>query len=108
MLKGKYKLIRDNTLEELKNRYEQVLYKNLNKKNFEYYLKLRLKEETIKLLDSKDKIRFKNKIADIFETIDYIMKANKIDKKEIIKTMSLRKKSKGGFDKRYLLISIKE
>lgn len=108
MLEGKYKLIRDKTLTELKQKYDKVLFKKIEKKEFPYYLKLRLKEETVKLLYADSKERLKGKIADILETLDYILAVEKITKSEITKIKNSRKKTKGGFDKQLLLISLEE
>lgn len=108
MQRGYYKIIRDKSLKELNEKYSNVLYKKLNKKEFKYYLNLRLKEETVKLLQADSKERFINKLADILETFDYILDENKIDRSVIQKIKTNIKKSKGGFDKRYLLISLEE
>lgn len=108
MLKGQYKIIRDKSLKELQDKYERVLYKKLDKKEFRHHLKLRLKEETLKLLLATDKNRQAEKIAEILEVTDYIIKEEKIDKSEILKIKNDAKKKKGGFDKQYLLISLEE
>lgn len=108
MLEGYYKIIRDKTLKELQNKYELVLYKKLNNQDFKHYLLLRLKEETCKLLNANNKKRLIDKLADILEVIDYILVQENISKIKIKKIQDLWKKEKGGFDKKYLLISIKK
>ena len=108
MIKAYYKLIRDKIPAILKKKKIKFITKKINKNKINYYLKLKLKEEVYEILEANQEQDIINEIADIYEIIEAILKQYKISNKKVINYKKQKKKLKGGFDKKILLISTEE
>lgn len=70
---------------------------------FKYLLK-KLTEESMELRKVKKHGNFEEELADIFEVLDAILKAKKKSKKNILVIQTKKRKERGGFKKRILML----
>jgi predicted house-cleaning noncanonical NTP pyrophosphatase (MazG superfamily) len=102
------KLVRDKIVERMEGDGNKVDSKILNDKEYIDELKSKLKEELIELNEVKfgDKENFKNELADIQLLVDYLLKVNKISKKELLEFKKEKADKMGGFDKRIFVDTV--
>jgi predicted house-cleaning noncanonical NTP pyrophosphatase (MazG superfamily) len=99
------KLVRDRIPEIIKKNADSCVTKKLNQKEFRLETLKKVVEEANELLAAKDsKIEMIKELADLKEIIDTVMSAHKISNKEVSKEKKIRKKQRGGFEKKVYLI----
>ena len=104
MINTYYKLVRDNIPQLIKKEGKKAIIKKIEKSDFKYYLKIKLKEEVDEILKSESKSDLTERIADVIEVIDYLAEEYNINKSEITKAKKDKLTKKGKYDKRTLLI----
>lgn len=102
-MKSYYKIVRNKMPQIIKKNGKIAIYKKLNKEDFYYYLKLKLKEKINNLIEDDNKEKIINNLSDIYEIIDLYLKENKINNKEIKKEIKLKEKKYGNYDKKIFL-----
>lgn len=103
-MKTYYKLVRDKIPELIEKSGTKPVVKKIKKENFKYYLKIKLKEEVDEVLKTESVDDLKERIADIKQVIDYMLKEYDISRKDISKAQKIKNTKKGKYDKRKLLI----
>lgn len=103
-MKTYYKLVRDNIPELIKKDGKKAIIKKIEKSDFKYYLKIKLKEEVDEILKTESKIELTQRIADVVEVINYLTKEYNINQSDINKAQKDKLHKKGKYNKRTLLI----
>ena len=100
------KLVRDRIPEIIwKNNGRKVSTRILRKDSeFFKYLLRKLVEEAVELQKSKVHRNFEEELADIFEVIDSILRMKSKTKKDIVVIQKKKRKERGGFKKRILML----
>ncbi len=100
------KLVRDKILEIAKKDGWRTKIKILQLKQFQKALFYKLREEVEELIKVKNnKAELIKEIGDVYEVIEAIIKVMKLNQSQIMKLKKIRKKQRGGFNKRVYLIS---
>ncbi|WP_373481113.1 hypothetical protein [Geminocystis sp.] len=100
------KLIRNKIPEIINSDSQKCQVKKLSNGEYKEALKQKLIEEAQEVLTA-NKDNLEEEIADVYEVIEAIIKANKLDKKAIAKVQKEKRKLKGKFDQKCFLISVK-
>ena len=98
------KLVRDKIVKEMKKQGKNPKFRILNSKEYLASLKDKLVEESLEVKNSKNKKQIKEEIADVYEVMKALMKANHISFKDIKKSAKIKKKIKGAFKRKLSLI----
>jgi predicted house-cleaning noncanonical NTP pyrophosphatase (MazG superfamily) len=98
-----YKLVRDKIPEILKQKGEVPVIRIANAKEYNEKLKEKLREEVEEFLESENV----EELADILEVIDAICKLKKISKNKLKLLQKKKRKERGGFEKRIILLEVK-
>ena len=98
------KLVRDKIPFIIKKNGHQAIIRTAD--IHEYWVRLleKLEEETEEFVHDEDI----EELADILEVIDAICKFKGFSMEEILKIKKLKKKNSGGFDKKIVLLDVKE
>jgi predicted house-cleaning noncanonical NTP pyrophosphatase (MazG superfamily) len=103
------KLIRDKIPEIMKLKGQNPIIKIIETdKQYFFFLKEKLLEEANELIEAchlKSKNKAEEEIADILEVIETLIDFKKLNVQEVLNKKKLKKKSRGGFSKRILLLS---
>ena len=98
------KLVRDLIPGIIKNDGRTPIVRILNKKEYKTELLKKLIEESKEVAEAgRNKKGLIKEIGDVMEVLEAIEKAYNLDKKEILKIKKVRKKKRGGFEKRIFL-----
>jgi predicted house-cleaning noncanonical NTP pyrophosphatase (MazG superfamily) len=93
------KLIRDRIPEIMRKKHQEFLVRKASNEEFFSFLKEKLKEEVLEFCLSEET----EEIVDILEVIDEICRYKKKSSFSIQKSQKDKRKSHGGFSKRYIL-----
>lgn len=93
------KLVRDKIPEKISNNGEEAVTAQLESKILDQFLKRKLVEEAIEVLDADSKENLTLEIADILEVLDGILKQNHISKKSVFEEKKKKHDKAGGFEK---------
>lgn len=100
------KLVRDKITEIIEKNGERCKSRILTDGELKEELLKKIVEEAKEVLETNgDKRELTKEIGDLYEIIDYLIKAYKLDRSEIEKMRQERKVSRGGFDKKIFLES---
>ncbi len=103
------KLVRDKIPAIAKKDGWRTKIKILRLKQYQKALFNKLREEVNELIKVKnDKTRLIKEIGDVYEVMEAIIKVMKLNPSQIMKLKKIRKKQRGGFNKRVYLISEKK
>ena len=94
------KLIRDKIPEIIERDGNKANVRVLNEAEFKTALENKLLEEVQEMRQGQDK---KTEIADIYEVLDALIKANGFSKGEIAEIQKKKRGERGGFDRRLFL-----
>lgn len=109
MIKAYYKLTRDKIPSLIeKGGNIKAITKKISKRDFKHYLKVKLKEEIDEILKTNSKKEITERVADIEEVIDYLIKQYNVSQKDIKKAKSEKSAKKGRYDKRIFLVLTEE
>jgi predicted house-cleaning noncanonical NTP pyrophosphatase (MazG superfamily) len=108
MIKAYYKLVRDNIVQIIRKSGKKVVFYKLKPKNFNHYLKIKLKEEVEEILKSNSKNKTVERIGDILDIIEYISYESNISQREIANSRKYKNKTKGGFKNKSFLVLTKD
>lgn len=102
------KLVRDKIVEIQKAEGKEVKIRVLkNDKEFLKFLSRKMIEEAYELEFSLKKGNLVEELADILEVIETILKLKHIDYEKVRRIQKLKRKARGGFNKRILFMSFK-
>jgi len=101
------KLVRDKIVKEMKKQGKKPKFRVLNSKEYLDALKDKLMEESLEVKQATSKKQLKEEIADVYEVLKSLMKANTISFKEVRKAAKMKKKMKGAF-KRKISLTLKK
>lgn len=102
------KLIRDRIPEIIERDGKRAKTRILDDEDYKRELLKKLVEEAQETMETKgDKEKLTKEVGDILEIVDYLVKVFDLDRNEIEKVRQERKKSRGGFDKKLFLESVK-
>jgi len=107
-MKAYYKLVRDKIPQIYKKEHKNIKTKKLNKEEFNYYLKIKLKEKVNDFLDSKTLGQTIDELTEIYEVLDNITKNLNLTSAKIKALQDKKRKDLGGFNDKQFLILIKE
>ncbi|MEM4326081.1 MAG: nucleoside triphosphate pyrophosphohydrolase [Candidatus Pacearchaeota archaeon] len=79
-----------------------------NDSEYRFYLQKKILEEALEIEKETDINKLKKEIVDLIEVINYLIKAANINEKEIEKIRKEKKRNRGGFNKRVILLKIKQ
>lgn len=79
-----------------------------NDKEFCIYLRKKILEEALEVVEKQDINKLKEEISDLVEVTDCLIRTLGISRKEIKEIKKLKDKKRGGFNKRLILIKTKE
>lgn len=96
------KLIRDNIPEIIKSSGGVCETRILNNEEFEMELRKKLVEESKEVLNSS-KEELMGELADVLQLINNLVKNNELTMEDVQNEMKLKKKERGGFDKKLFL-----
>lgn len=101
------KLVRSYVIDEEMDRAKlSVNYIILSDDEYKNELLRKFHEEVLEVLDAQNKQELIEEIADSYEVIDSILKANNIEKSEVMKVQNAKRNKKGGFGGKYFIKSI--
>ena len=100
------KLVRDRVPERMRERCEEPHYRILNDEEYIEALKTKLLEESIEVQESVSKEELIEEIADVFEVLEALAAANKIDLEEVRAMQSSKREKRGGFVERIYCIHV--
>ena len=99
------KLVRDKIPEIIKqNENIEVAIRLLNDDEFLQYLLRKVVEEAQELSHAESDANLKEEIADVREIIDTLIKLKDFSESELMTLQSEKRKKRGGFDKRLLML----
>ena len=98
------KLIRDNIPKIIKEAGWKPTIRILRKDEFLKALKKKVSEEAKELIQAKDKKGIIDEIVDLQELLDVLTLEIKLTKSEIKKQQTIKRKKRGGFEKRLFLV----
>ncbi|QED23745.1 NUDIX domain-containing protein [Candidatus Deianiraea vastatrix] len=95
------KLVRSKLFEKEVNGEKRIAsYKILGQEEYKKELLNKFHEEAMEVIEAKDRGELIAEIADCYEVIDEILKANNIAKDDVILAQTKKREQKGSFDKR--------
>lgn len=98
------KLVRDRIPEIIKKDGGIPVIRKLSQKEFKAEVLKKVLEEAKELSEVKNREELLKECADLNEILETLIDAYKIDRKELNKVRSKRKKDRGGFEKKIFLI----
>ena len=101
------KLVRDNIPNIIKDSGKECVTKVLTEREFKRALVTKVVEEGQELMQASNRHELVDELGDLYEVIEKIMMVYKIDKHEIDKHRIKKNMSKGGFDERIFLETVK-
>ncbi|MFD1017581.1 pyrophosphohydrolase domain-containing protein [Thalassobacillus hwangdonensis] len=103
-----HRLVRDNVPNILKGLGKTIKTRELNGIEYRASLKKKLEEEVEEYLNASDNRQALTELADMLEVIYALSYSHGASIEELYHTREHRRKEKGGFKKRTLLIDIKD
>jgi predicted house-cleaning noncanonical NTP pyrophosphatase (MazG superfamily) len=97
------KLVRDNIPEIITKSGKTPKVRILNNHDYKWALLEKLIEESTEAVNASNRNELVKELGDIFEVLDYTMKAFAIEASEVTELKNKRKAERGGFDKQIFL-----
>jgi len=98
------KLVRDKIPEIIRCNGKEAEVIVLNNKEYYKYLIAKLHEEVQEFIESDDV----EELADIMEVIDNVLKEKRVKWSDIIDIQKEKREKRGGFNEKYLLVSVED
>lgn len=92
-----YKLVRDKILSLMQEQGSKLYTMQLNDKDFQKQLKLKLVEEALEVQHASNKENITEELADILEVVHALAKAHDINLKDVEAAQKAKHETKGGF-----------
>ncbi len=108
MTKTYNKLVRDRIPDILKKKGLVSKTKRLNAREYQRALREKLLEEVTEFLHARGKKEMTNELADLLEVIEALAQSEKISASMLAKKKRTKRKERGGFQKKILLVSVKK
>ena len=102
------KLIRDNIPQLIMKSEKKFKVRLLNDEEYKRELRYKLLEEANELINAKTREEVLEELADAYEVLDYVLRAEKIDLMDVQEVRVKKNMEKGAFDEKILLEYVKE